>query len=129
MIDFSGFFTQYPRLQQEKITELVILGIDLQEDVLGQMVELFNESSLEIINGIHQAYQNKDSSELAALAHKFKSGAGNIGLMKLHHMCTYLEKGIKENSLTLDECSSLIVSMEKEFHEGMGLLQRYHKVG
>lgn len=127
MINFTSYFNQFESVQSEKLNELVTLGKELHEDVLGQMLELFRESTTEIIEKLHLNFQLKNTKEIAAFAHQLKSSAGNIGLTKLHQMCTYLEKGIKESSLNTDEISNLVVMVEKEFLFAMSELKQFEK--
>lgn len=127
MIDFTSFFNQFETVQSEKLNELVALGQELHEDVLGQMLELFRESTKEIIEKLHLSFQLKNHDDIAAMSHQLKSSAGNMGLMRLHQICTYLEKGIKESSLSTNEVSSLIVLIEKEFLHAMNELKQFER--
>lgn len=127
MVDFINFFNQFESIQSEKLNELVTLGVELEEDVLGQMLTLFRESTQEIIAQLHLKFQHKENKDISALAHQLKSSAGNIGLKRLHQICAYLEKGIKENSLDTNAISSLIVLVEREFLSTMQELKQFEK--
>lgn len=79
-----------------KVDELIQIGRDINEDVLVQMLDLHFSTSLDIINEMKIALDNLNLSEVAQLAHKFKSNSGQLGLVKLNVLCGDLEDLIKQ---------------------------------
>ena len=108
-----------------KVDELIQIGLDINENVLIQMLDLHFITSIDIVGEMTTALDNLNLSKVAELAHKFKSNSGQLGLVKLHALCGDLENLIKqtpssddvicvlfniileENKLTLNKLKSL----------------------
>jgi chemotaxis protein histidine kinase CheA len=93
-------YNNYLSVDQNKIDQLLILGKDIEEDVLSQLIQVHNETTKQIILDMQAHYLAKNSSELMRCAHKFKSSSANLGFMRLHHMCTDFENKLGQGLLT-----------------------------
>ena len=95
MTEMMSFFQQYQdhlSLDESKIQQLVQLGEEIGEDVLGQLTEVHVHATDELVRELPVLYQQQRFDELVRVAHKFKSSCGNLGLTKLHHLCADFEK-------------------------------------
>lgn len=129
MENLKKSFENYLRIETEKIDVLVQLGKDLNEDVLGQMLALHFETTAEIIQEVHESLLKKDFSQVARLAHKFKSNSGQVGLQRLHRMSDELEKLCQQQNQNLIGIENLIKEINQEIDATNKLLNQYAKVG
>ncbi len=94
-------YDQYQTLNETQLNQLIQLGQDIDEDVLGQLLKIHQDTALVIIDEMRKFCVDKNHAELKKIAHKFKSSCGNLGLMKLHKLChdleTLMSKSFAEN--------------------------------
>lgn len=101
-------YEHLPTFDRAKVDELIQLGKDIQEDVLGQMVNLHFQTSQNIIEEIKFAFGTTNLPRIAELAHKFKSNSGQLGLVKLHVLCDDLEGLINSGNYSSEEINTLL---------------------
>lgn len=76
-----------------------MLGMPQEDasEILPELIELFIEDSISLIDKIDMAIPNEDFNLLCEAAHKMKGGAASIAAMRLSEACDALEKmGLKQ---------------------------------
>lgn len=137
----KAFVERYKNLdsfQSAKLDQLIQLGIDLNEDVLGQLIAVHNESSLQILEDLKKSFLENDYEVIKRCAHKFKSSTANLGLLKLNQLCIDLENYLKnKNNSNLLVCPAIesirikqyIDFIDSECRHTNALLQNFSKAG
>lgn len=124
-------YNNFDSFDPTKLDQLIALGKDIEEDVLGQLIIVHKESSGVALAEMYQFLQQKQSDELRRAAHKFKSSSANLGLMRLHKLCGDLESYIVKNpALSLDYVliKEYVESIQHEFNQTNEKLFSYQKV-
>lgn len=122
-------YTQFESFDPKKLDVFIQLGKDLDENVLGEMLATYFQTTDESINGFKTCVAEKDFKAVARLAHKLKSSSGQLGLNKLHKLCTDLEHHIqKEPSSDLTVSTSQFLKLIfEETHLTSALLNDFLK--
>lgn len=122
-------YTQFESFDPKKLDVFIQLGKDLGEDVLGEMLATYFQTTDESINGFKTCAVEKDFKSLARLAHKLKSSSGQLGLNKLHKLCTDLEHHIQNNTSSdlTDSTSQYLKLIFDETHLTTALLNDFLK--
>lgn len=119
-------------LDSTKLDQLITLGKDIDEDVLGQLLGVHKETSELILNDMQKFLSDKNYLELKRCAHKFKSSSANLGLLKLHKLCADLEVLLNQaevfNRSESDQLSEFILSIVYESKQTSEKLFSYGKV-
>lgn len=84
-------YTNFESFDSKKLDVFIQLGKDLDEDVLSEMLYTYFQTTEETVESFKANFTNKDFKSIAHLAHKLKSSSGQLGLHKLHRLCTDLE--------------------------------------
>lgn len=84
-------YNNFDSLDPSKLDQLITLGKDIEEDVLGQLIQIHRETSEAALVEMQNFLSQKSFDELRRSAHKFKSSSANLGLMRLHKLCGDLE--------------------------------------
>jgi HPt (histidine-containing phosphotransfer) domain-containing protein len=87
-------YNNFDSLDPSKLDQLINLGKDIDEDVLGQLIAIHKETAEVILKEMNQFFAEKNYDELKRCVHKFKSSSANLGLMRLHNLCHDLENYI-----------------------------------
>lgn len=77
-----------PPIDLEKIEYLKSIG---DEDFVQSVIDAYIEDTAEIMTGFDHSAQNCDVESFRFQAHAFRSGANNVGAIKLSEMCSKLE--------------------------------------
>ncbi len=124
-------YNNFDSFDPTKLDQLIALGKDIEEDVLGQLIAVHKESSEVALSEMHQFLKEKQSDELRRSAHKFKSSSANLGLMRLHQLCGDLEGYIVKNpgtQLNFAVIKEYVDSIQHEFNQTSQKLYSYQKV-
>jgi len=127
-----GVVNQYATLESfdaKKLDVFIQLGKDLNEDVLSEMLNTYFQTTDSTIFSFKSSAVEKDFHTIAHLAHKLKSSSGQLGLNRIHKMCSDLENLIKSESAHLIEfqVNQLIKLIEEETVVTTNLLQDFLK--
>ncbi|MBC7465396.1 MAG: Hpt domain-containing protein [Bdellovibrio sp.] len=94
----SDKYNNFESFEAKKLDVFIQLGKDLDEDVLSEMLYTYFQTTEETIQNFKAHFANKDFKSIAHLAHKLKSSSGQLGLQKLHQLCTDLENFVHSES-------------------------------
>ena len=119
-------------LDSSKLDQLINLGRDIDEDVLGQLLGVHKETSELILNDMRKFFTEKNYAELKRCAHKYKSSSANLGLIKLQKLCADLETKLGQaatfNHDEYNQIFEFIDSITFESHQTSLKLNSYGKV-
>lgn len=124
-------YNNFDSFDPTKLDQLIALGKDIEEDVLGQLIVVHKESSGETLVEMHAFLKQKQPDELRRAAHKFKSSSANLGLMRLHKLCGDLEAFIVKTvpaELDFTVMKEYVDSIQYEFNQTNQTLSSYQKV-
>lgn len=86
-----------------------------------EIVHLFEQQTLEVINKIPLAQKNQDTKGIMDLVHKFKSSCNSVGNKDLHQLCGQIERETRKSELNWviinKGCDSLIPQCHKIIEE------------
>lgn len=108
-------YSKFNSLNLKKINELSALGRDLQEDVLGQMLELHFSTAEDMVKNMHQFFSEDKYDLLKREVHKFKSNCGNLGLEKLFNICRDFEKYLELENNESCEIEKFLSYFQSEY--------------
>lgn len=123
-------YNNFDSFDPTKLEQLIALGKDIEEDVLGQLITVHKESSEVALSEMHQFLKEKKSDELRRSAHKFKSSSANLGLMRLHKLCGDLEDYIVKTTngqFDFSVMKEYVESIQHEFNQTNQKLFSYQK--
>ena len=80
---------------------------------LGDMLRMFKQGSGEALAMLTEAAERKNTELLSQVAHKLKSGAGNLGAMKMASLCKEMELFAKEGHF--ERAVAILPRLQKEF--------------
>lgn len=124
-------YNNFDSFDPTKLDQLIALGKDIEEDVLGQLIVVHKESSEVALSEMQKHLLEKSSDELRRSAHKFKSSSANLGLMRLHKLCGDLEAFIVQGTTTgkIDYAvvKEYVDSIQHEFNQTNQKLFSYQK--
>ena len=123
--NIASKYSHLPSFDSDRVDILIKLGKDLNENVLGQMLNFHFAASNEIIEEIKAELQAKNFIAIAQLAHKFKSNSGQLGLIKLHAICNDLENLIRVQNGTEGEVTGLLHILFDENEETIKKLHQF----
>ncbi|MCA9320877.1 MAG: Hpt domain-containing protein [Planctomycetes bacterium] len=91
------------------------------EDLLKDLVELFiTDTPLRLLE-LGQAFSERDSDQVEAIAHTLKSSCANLGAMRLSNMCQELETAGRK--ATIEDIGDLVVLTREEYERVREALQ------
>lgn len=99
-------YAKFESFESKKLDVLIQLGKDLNEDVLAEMLTTYLQTTEDTLKNLKLNFAKKDFKAIARLAHKQKSSSGQLGLNKLHKLCSDLEK-FAEDSASLPVASDI----------------------
>ncbi|MFZ3230384.1 MAG: Hpt domain-containing protein [Pseudobdellovibrio sp.] len=91
-------YINFETFDEKKLDILIQLGKDLNEDVLSEMLATYFSSTDQTVEMLKINFANSDFASIARLTHKHKSSCGQLGLIKLHKLCTDLETYLKPDN-------------------------------
>ncbi len=122
-------YNNFDSLDPSKLDQLINLGKDIEEDVLGQLITIHKETSQSMLVEMRQFLADKNYEELKRCAHKFKSSSANLGLMRLHKLCSDLETTLaKPGNIDPVDLQEFVESIQYEFNQTNTKLISYQKV-
>lgn len=65
------------------------------DELIREVATLFVQSAPELLSTFDRAYQDGDTKIMAAIAHRFKGSAGNIGAIRLYKIAENLENKLR----------------------------------
>ncbi len=92
----------------------MMIGDDSPE-LLSELIDLFIETTPDLLSDIRQAVEHADAPALAHAAHTLKSSSASMGAQNLALLCAELESIGKANSL--DGASERVLQTEAEFKQ------------
>jgi len=81
-------------------------------DIVDQLLQLFLQSTPELLGELHAAVDGADADELRRAAHKLKGSCQNIGATFMATLCRSLETGEGDVAATLAELDDAFLSTE-----------------
>lgn len=70
----------------------------LGAESFAELVDLFRDSSLEVIDGLFEAYGHGDVATLTLLAHRLRGSARSLGLMRLSEQSAAMEDALEKQA-------------------------------
>ncbi len=115
-------------LNISQIDSLNELNSGPEEDILGELIEIYKSQTPNLINQIKLHFKAGNFDDLKKMAHKLKGSSANIGLKSLAENCSKLEEmssKIKDpNNPTYKD---LIEGLEKLYTKSTIQLDEYRK--
>lgn len=108
----SSTETDEPILQRKALDNILVLHQPGTPNILKRIINLYLESSPELIASIKQAIADSDQVSLFNAAHALKSSSANLGANALAEYCQAIER--KESPLK--QASTLLVPLENQYH-------------
>lgn len=91
-----------------------------QYEFLGKLVQMFQQRMAKIERELEVAIQSQDAKGLESLAHALKGTSGNVGAMRMFHLCAELEEnGRIQNFIGAPE---LLDSIRRSYKEACASL-------
>jgi len=82
-------------------------------EVLRRVIDIYLDSSPELLQNLYEAHSTGDAEKLKFAAHSFKSSSANLGAMKLADACRELETLGRAGSV--EGARALLVKVEEEY--------------
>lgn len=111
-----------PVLILEQIEVLRDLQRETNENILGELLVIFESNTPALIGKIETAAQTKDFRSLSAHAHKLKSTALGLGLGQMSELCLFLE--IESNKHATLDYTTFVSQLQSQYHEGLQELRK-----
>jgi HPt (histidine-containing phosphotransfer) domain-containing protein len=73
-------------------------SLNLNPEIYRSILSSFRKNSLDIVQSICKAIEEKDTEQIVALAHMLKGSSGNIGARDLEYAAKELEAAVLKNS-------------------------------
>jgi len=109
--------TDTDRFDPEALNTLRKMGGD---DLVTNLVGLFQRSSVQLIEKLHEAMDEQNPEAVRFAAHSLKSAAANVGVLHLSELARNLEHEARVGSLTFDK--QLVENIENEFQQVLPIL-------
>lgn len=69
--------------------------------LLEKVVTLFQQQANKSVESLLTAIQDRDADATRHHSHHLKGGAGDIGLLRLYHLCAFIEEQAKADNMPL----------------------------
>lgn len=89
------------QIQREVKDALELVMGDSSPETLDEMVSIFLEDAVPLINQIKTGYTNQDFGSVTMAAHALKGSSATIGLENFASICLTVETGGKQNEANL----------------------------
>lgn len=107
-------------LDQRRLNMIRSLQRPDRPNVLGKIIELYQQNSPPLLRAIRDAVSSGDHLALQESAHSLKSASANLGAVKLAALCKELEDmGHHENN---EGAKGLLINLEQSFQEALDAL-------
>ena len=100
-------------IDQGVLASLRELEQDADEDLLGELIELFFEDAPARLHCLRGAMAQADANAFMRAAHSLKGSASNLGARGMAVLCSDLEQ--RAGSGSLDGVEATVAALEKEF--------------
>lgn len=98
---------------------------DLGPAVLHQLLTLFRQEVDPTLAALQNAAQTHDAAQVRRIAHKLRSSAGNLGLVRVMAACQRLENLIQEGPQPDAQRLKLVSQLQTDVHQGVEALQHW----
>lgn len=129
MTSTKANYAKYESFDSKKLDVFIQLGKDLQEDVLTEMLATYFKTTDEAIDSLKFNFSKQDFKNVARQAHKLKSSSGQLGLIKLHQLCSDLELLLQHhlNESNTPAAIDILNLIYEETHLTTALLNQFLK--
>jgi signal transduction histidine kinase/CheY-like chemotaxis protein/HPt (histidine-containing phosphotransfer) domain-containing protein len=110
-----------PVLDREVLDRIRALQRPGTPSVLGRLIDVYLEDSLEMMEGLKQALQSGDIATLIDVAHSFKSASANLGANRLSAVCKELE--LQGKAGATEDLAALVERIHAEYDSAKSGLQ------
>ncbi|MCG8458643.1 MAG: Hpt domain-containing protein [Holophagales bacterium] len=112
-----------PRLDRETVDTLVRLGKKRGNDLLGQLLEIFERQGPQDIAALRQALEQGDVRSFERAAHSLKGSYHSLGALRLAHLALQLEHCAQASELA--KCGAIVDLLEQEFEHTASELRAF----
>lgn len=103
-------------------------NLDMLKEIIGdelkEILQVYLESSPDLVNGISQALQSESMEDLRIHSHTLKGSSANIGANQLAEYSAQMEEMAKNQSIT-GESHTLFVTIQSEIATVSDFLHEY----
>ena len=116
-----------PPLEPEKLINFELLEDYFGDDpqVLAEVMELFQASTLILLEKLHAASDRRDAASVMALGHEGKGSCGNLGMERMARICIDLENAANEAHWS--SVTSLCNALETTFMQVLDAIKTQSK--
>lgn len=111
-----------PVLVLEQIEVLKNLQRETNENILAELLAIYEKSTPKLIREIENAARAQDFRGLTSHAHKLKSTALGLGLGQMSELCLFLE--IESNKRSPLDYMTLVTQLHLQYQEGLQELKK-----
>ncbi|MDD2729288.1 ATP-binding protein [Malikia sp.] len=98
---------------------------DLGRPMLLQLLAMFRQESDKASAGLQAALQHGDLALLGRLAHKLRSAAGNLGLLRVMEDCRQVEQAAKDGGQAVAKMSPLVSRLAQDCGRSADALEQW----
>lgn len=91
------------------------LRAELDDELVGQLVELFLESSPNVLRKMRSAFQARNTKALHEESHALKSSSASLGAAVMASFCQEIETLTAQPGADFEFLEALIVKLEGEY--------------
>lgn len=103
-------------------------NLDMLKEIIGdelkEILEVYLQSSPDLINGIAQALESENMDDLRIHSHTLKGSSANIGANQLAEYSAQMEEMAKNQSIS-GESHKLLTTIQSEIDSVSAFLQTY----
>jgi CheY-like chemotaxis protein len=110
-------------IDSEAIKRLQDLEDDNNQDLVKDLIQIFIDTSPEVIKNLKKSLQEENFQALSRQAHSFKSTCNNIGATRMGSIAAQLEKAKSQDDLTT--LHKLVDALNEEYQVAVQELKRY----
>jgi len=111
----TSSYENFKSLDEEKIKELRKLGLEIDEDILTQIKDVYFLTMGQDLLEIQKYFSAQDMPGVAKISHRIKSSSGNIGLTKQQKIAIDLEAKAQTPDIGKGEIQQLITLLLNEY--------------
>ncbi len=101
-------------LDRTVLANLAELEEEDGEDLLGELVSLFEQDARVRLSELHRAVDDGDARAVEVLSHALKGSSGNLGATPMARLCSELERAGSSGDLA--QAHGLLEQIEAEYH-------------
>ena len=87
------------------------------DDLLGQVIDAYLDTSPQLLAAMHQAVQATDRQQIYLQAHSLKSSSANVGAERLAHCCLLMELEARSAEAGQRDYQRLFGHLEREYRQ------------